>query len=51
MRHIDWGLGVFKVERVRSVSGRANRSIWHAVYQDLLAAGQLAGYEVPEPVL
>jgi NDP-sugar pyrophosphorylase family protein len=43
MRHIDYGLGVF---HARAFEGtEADLSV---LYQHLLAAGELAGYEVPD---
>jgi hypothetical protein len=46
MHHIDWGLGVFK-----AVAFNLHREDQPfdlaALYQKLLASGQLAGYEVP----
>ena len=46
MRHIDYGLGVF---RHTAFAGRRDDEAFDlaAVYQDLLARDELAGYEVP----
>jgi NDP-sugar pyrophosphorylase family protein len=45
MRHIDWGLGVFKAEAFEGYP--ADRPLDLAqVYQDLLARADLTGYEV-----
>jgi N-acetyl-alpha-D-muramate 1-phosphate uridylyltransferase len=47
MEHIDYGLGVFHARALESYSlGQALDLA--EVYQRLLAAGRLAGYEVPE---
>jgi NDP-sugar pyrophosphorylase family protein len=43
MRHIDYGLGVFRQSAFAGGQGDLA-----ALYQDLLAAGDLAGYEVTE---
>lgn len=43
MRHIDYGLGVF---HARAFDG--SQTDLGALYQDLLGAGELAGYEVTE---
>ena len=47
MRHIDYGLGVFD-RRVFGRSPKAELRDLASVYQDLLAAGQLAAFEVRE---
>ena len=46
MRHIDWGLGAF---RKSAFLGRAEDEVFDlaAVYEDLLAHDDLAGFEVP----
>jgi len=46
MRHIDWGLGVMKASALTPYP-EGERLDLARVYQDLLAAGHLAGYEVP----
>jgi NDP-sugar pyrophosphorylase family protein len=45
MRHIDWGLGVFAAEAFAGYPA-GQRLDLAQVYQDLLAAGDLAGFEV-----
>jgi NDP-sugar pyrophosphorylase family protein len=45
MRHIDWGLGVLKASAFAPYPSGAPLDLAR-VYQDLLAAGDLAGYEV-----
>jgi N-acetyl-alpha-D-muramate 1-phosphate uridylyltransferase len=45
MEHIDWGLGALSAEAFRSYGGDAPLDL-ATVYQDLLARGELAGYEV-----
>ena len=46
MHHIDWGLGVFQSSAFDPYPPERPLDL-ATVYQDLLAAGQLAGYEVP----
>ncbi len=46
MHHIDWGLGLFKAAAF-TVYPEDQPFDLAAVYQNLLASGQLAGYEVP----
>ncbi len=50
MHHIDWGLGAFRSSAFDPYPPDQPLDL-ATVYQDLLAAGQLAGYEVLEPVL
>jgi NDP-sugar pyrophosphorylase family protein len=45
MRYIDWGLGVFKADAFDGYPPERPLDLAQ-VYQDLLASGQLAGYEV-----
>ncbi len=45
MRHIDYGLGVFRRSAFEPVTPPYDMA---ALYQDLLAAGDLAGFEAPE---
>lgn len=45
MRYIDWGLGVFKASAFDGYPAERPLDLAN-VYQDQLAAGQLAGYEV-----
>ena len=47
MAHIDYGLGAFKAEAFASYPTDTRLDLAH-VYQDLIARGQLAGYEVAE---
>jgi NDP-sugar pyrophosphorylase family protein len=47
MRHIDYGLGVFKRSVFDTVPGDVPFDL-AAVYQELLRIGELAGYEAPE---
>lgn len=46
MRHIDYGLGAFKVEAFDRYPADVPFDL-ASVYADLVAAGELAGYEVP----
>ena len=45
MLHIDWGLGALHARALASHSGKFDLA---AVYQDLIARGELVGYEVTE---
>ncbi|MEK7407469.1 MAG: nucleotidyltransferase family protein [Acidobacteriota bacterium] len=47
MQHIDYGLGVFRKSAFAALAEGASHNL-AALYQDLLARGQLAGLEVPE---
>jgi len=47
MRHIDYGLGVFKSSAFREIPEGVTYDL-AAVYQDLLKRGQLAGFEVKQ---
>jgi NDP-sugar pyrophosphorylase family protein len=47
MEHIDYGLGVFRAKALETYAPGQSLDLAE-VYQHLLAAGQLAGYEVPE---
>lgn len=47
MRHIDYGLGVFRASAFDSVPGDRPYDLAD-LYGSLLAAGELAGYEVPQ---
>jgi NDP-sugar pyrophosphorylase family protein len=47
MRHIDYGLGVFRREAFADLPDGSRLDL-ATLYQTLLAKGQLAGYEVPE---
>ncbi len=46
MHHIDWGLGVFQASAFDLYPPELSLDL-ATVYQDLLVAGQLTGYEVP----
>jgi NDP-sugar pyrophosphorylase family protein len=46
MHHIDWGLGAFQSSAFDPYPPDRPLDL-ATVYQDLLAAGQLAAYEVP----
>jgi NDP-sugar pyrophosphorylase family protein len=47
MTHIDWGLGAFRSEAFSGYPAETKLDL-AAVYQDLLARGELAGYEVQQ---
>jgi NDP-sugar pyrophosphorylase family protein len=47
MKHVDYGLGVLSARGLAGVSGEEPHDL-AAVYQSLLAAGELAAFEVPE---
>jgi N-acetyl-alpha-D-muramate 1-phosphate uridylyltransferase len=47
MRHIDYGLGVFSASAFEDVASSTPADL-ATTYQSLLAAGQLAGYEVSQ---
>ena len=47
MEHIDYGLGVFRAQALAPYAAGQSLDLAE-VYQDLLSAGQLAGYEIPE---
>ncbi len=47
MRHIDYGLGVLRASVLEAIPENTARDL-AAVYQELLAQGQLAAFETPE---
>jgi NDP-sugar pyrophosphorylase family protein len=47
MRHIDYGLGVFRASALERVPLETSFDLAH-LYQDLLAAGELSAFEVQE---
>jgi NDP-sugar pyrophosphorylase family protein len=47
MTHIDWGLGALRADVLHRYSPEERFDLV-AVYQSLLAEGELAGYEVTE---